>query len=102
MNKILQQLIDFRKERDWEKYHSGLTLSHKLCIESAELAELFEWGKKPDKQRLSEELADVRIILEYLAHDNGINLDEAVTMKIKMNEEKYPIKDYPEWNEAVK
>lgn len=100
MSEIKQKILKFRTDRNWKKFHNNERLAAKLSIEAAEVQELFEWGKNPDKERLSEELADVRIILEYLAYDNEINLDQATEDKIKKNAIKYPILDYPEWKET--
>lgn len=91
MNEILQKILKFRADRNWEKFHNNERLAAKLGIEAAEVQELFEWGKNPDKTRLSEELADVRIILEYLAHDNDIDLDQATEDKLAKNASRYPI-----------
>ena len=95
---IKQKILKFRVDRNWEKFHNNERLAAKLSIEAAEVQELFEWGKAPDKIRLAEELADVRIVLEYLANDNGIDLDQAIEDKLVKNAVKYPIKDYPEWS----
>lgn len=91
MKEIIQKLIEFRKDRDWEKFHTGQNLSHKLMVEAAEIGELFEWGKTPDKNELRFELADILIFLCYLAYDNDIDLLQSVLDKIEVNEIKYPI-----------
>lgn len=91
MNEIKQKILKFRADRNWERFHNNERLAAKLSIEAAEVQELFEWGKTPDKTRLAEELADVRIILEYLAHDNGIDLDQATEDKLAKNTSRYPV-----------
>lgn len=97
MKEIIKKLLKFREDRNWKKFHTGLKLSHKLMIEAAEVGELFEWGSEPSKEKLAEELADVQILLLYLANDFDIDLKQAVNNKIKINEEKYQIREYPEW-----
>lgn len=91
MEHIIAELLRFRQDRCWEQFHSGLSLSHKLMVEAAEVAELFEWGRQPNVLELSKEVADVLIILMYLSHDYGINIVQSVWDKIKENELKYQL-----------
>lgn len=91
MNEIKQKILKFRADRNWERFHNNERLAAKLSIEAAEVQELFEWGKTPDKTRLAEELADVLIVLEYLAHDNDIDLDQAAEDKLVKNASRYPV-----------
>lgn len=92
-------LIEFRKNRDWEKYHTPKNLSMSIAIEAAELMEHFQWTDSTEPQnsieeRLSaikDEIADTASYLLLLSHDLGIDLNKAVLDKIKKNEEKYPV-----------
>ncbi|MGB4537818.1 MAG: nucleotide pyrophosphohydrolase, partial [Bacilli bacterium] len=60
--KVMEKILDFRNERDWEQYHSGENLAKSLIIEAAELLELYQWGNEVENiERLKEELADVMI-----------------------------------------
>jgi len=97
---LLQQLIDFRKDRDWEKFHTPKNLAVSLSIETAELLEWFQWANdedikaklKSDKRvALEDEVADVVAYLSYLCHDVGIDIDKVVAAKIVKNKQKYPI-----------
>lgn len=38
-----------------------------------------------------EEIAEVAILLTYLAHDLGIDVDAAVTHKVSVNGKRYPV-----------
>jgi len=38
-----------------------------------------------------DEIADVAIILSYLCHDLGVDLNAAVLSKLNKNEAKYPV-----------
>jgi len=98
LKKIVKKLIKFRDKRNWKQFHSGFTLSHKLQIESAEVAELFEWNQEPVIDRLKEEIADVLIIILYLCNEYKINFLSAINDKIEKNKIKYPV-DYnnPNW-----
>ena len=97
---LLQQLIDFRRERDWEQFHNPKDLAISLSIEAAELLEWFQWRTneevnqqlQSDKRvQLEDELADVAVYLSYLCHDLGVDLNKVVAAKMLKNAEKYPV-----------
>lgn len=97
---LLQQLIEFRKERDWEQFHNPKDLAISLSIEAAELLEWFQWRSEEeinqqlqsDKRiQLEDELADVAVYLSYLCHDLDIDLNKVVAAKMVKNAEKYPV-----------
>jgi NTP pyrophosphatase (non-canonical NTP hydrolase) len=97
---LLQQLIAFRKERDWEQFHNPKDLAISLSIEAAELLEWFQWRSEEEiKQQLQsdkriqleDELADVAVYLSYLCHDLDIDLNKVVAAKMVKNAEKYPV-----------
>jgi NTP pyrophosphatase (non-canonical NTP hydrolase) len=97
---LLQQLIDFRRERDWEQFHNPKDLAISLSIEAAELLEWFQWRSEEEiKQQLQsdkriqleDELADVAVYLSYLCHDLDIDLNKVVAAKMVKNAEKYPV-----------
>ena len=96
---LLDKLLSFRAERDWEQFHNLRTLSTSIALEAAELAEFTQWaadaeidGIAKDKHaEISREVADIAILLSYLAHDLGIDLDKAVAEKIEWNAKRYPI-----------
>ena len=48
---IIQELIKFRNERDWEQFHNPKDLSLAINIEAGELLELFLW-KKPEEAKI--------------------------------------------------
>ncbi len=97
---LLEQLIQFRKERDWEKFHTPKDIAISLSIEASELLEWFQWQTdhqiesklNSDKRScLEDEIADVAVYLSYLCHDLNINLDEVVAKKMEKNAVKYPV-----------
>lgn len=96
---ILDQLLAFRKERDWEQFHTPKNLSVALSVEVAELLECFQWAKDDELSELvaherpaiEDEVADIAILLCYLCHDLNIELDVAVRSKLEKNRQKYPI-----------
>jgi len=58
---IIDALIKFRNERDWEQFHNPKDLALAINIEAGELLELFLWKspEEADKERIKEELADI-------------------------------------------
>lgn len=95
----LQSMLSFRDERDWRQFHSARNLSAALSVETSELLEHFIWASEDEvasiaaarADAISDEIADIAIILSYLAHDLGIDLDAAVRRKIAANALKYPV-----------
>ena len=60
---LLKQLIEFRRERDWEQFHNPKDVAISLSIEASELLEWFQWKSAEQvQQRLAsdkrEELED--------------------------------------------
>jgi NTP pyrophosphatase (non-canonical NTP hydrolase) len=98
-NTLLDSLIDFRRERDWEQFHTVRNLSSALCVETAELLDLFRWARDSEittiveeqRSEIESEVADVAILLTYLCHDLNISIDDVVRKKLKINREKYPV-----------
>lgn len=97
---LQRTLRRFADARDWEQFHAPKNLASALCVEAAELLEIFQWLDEaqsravqpghPLHPRVSEEIADVQIYLLRLADKVGVDLDSAVRRKIARNEEKYP------------
>jgi len=90
---IIQALLKFRNERDWEQFHNPKDLALAISIESAELLELFLWKNPEDAnaEKVKEELADIFSFAFLLAEKYGFDVKEIVLDKIKSNGEKYPI-----------
>lgn len=95
---LMQELLAFRRDRDWEQFHTPKNLAIAIAVEAGELLEQFQW-QQGDGARVSEkassalrhEMADVAILLSYLAHDLKVDLDEAVREKLRLNGERYPV-----------
>lgn len=95
-NKIIQELIQFRNDRDWEQFHDSKNLALAISLEAAELNELFLWKKDDDveninKERLKEEIADILSFTFLLAEKHNLDIFDIVTEKIKKNAQKYPV-----------
>ncbi len=81
----------FTTERGWNPDARSLAIS--ISIEAAELLEHFQWRRyvrKDDRDELAMELADVMIYCIQFAMEHGIDIAEAVTIKLARNAEKYP------------
>ena len=88
--------LAFRENRDWAQYHNPKDLAISISLEAAELLEVFQWSgadlevmQKADK--VKEELADIAIYCIYLADRLKVNLADAISDKIDVNEKKYPV-----------
>ncbi|MCY4160388.1 MAG: nucleotide pyrophosphohydrolase [Flavobacteriaceae bacterium] len=91
--RLTQQILNFRKKRNWEQYHHAKDLAMCLSIESNELLELFLWKSEEqiDSKKLKLEIGDVFYSLLLLSHKFNINLEDAFKEKMKINQSKYPI-----------
>jgi NTP pyrophosphatase (non-canonical NTP hydrolase) len=96
---ILDALLAFRRERDWEQFHTVRNLSSALCVEAAELLDLFRWARDSEittiveerRPEIESEVADVAILLAYICHDLNISIEDMVRKKLEINRKKYPV-----------
>lgn len=98
--RLEEALLQFARERDWERHHAPRSLLLALVGEVGELAEIFQWltdaqvaqaMQEPDTARhIGEEMADVMMYLVRLASVLGVDLDAAVRDKLASNARKYP------------
>jgi dCTP diphosphatase len=97
IGQLLDEILKFRRERDWEKFHTPRNLAISISLEAAELLENFQWqvGEEPItpeiKERASKEMADIFIFLLSMSHDLGIDLIEAATKKLEESHARYPV-----------
>ena len=95
---------EFLQERDWEKFHNSKDLAEGICVEAAELLQLFQWMSPEEVQgfqndpakvkQLKEELADVFIYCLSMANAMNIDLASSVIRKLEINRKKYPTEVY--------
>ena len=90
---IIQALLKFRNERDWEQFHNPKDLTLALNIEAGELLELFLWKDAADanQEKIKEELADVFAYAFLLADKYNLDVKQIILDKIKKNADKYPV-----------
>ena len=91
MEELMDEIIQFQKERDWKKFHTPENLAKSISIEAAELLEHFQWGKEYDIGEVSEELADVLIYCFYMADSLDLDISEIMLNKMEKNAIKYPV-----------
>lgn len=90
---IIEALLKFRNERDWEQFHNPKDLALAINVEAGELLELFLWknADEANKEKVKEELADIFAFAFMLAEKYHFDVKEIVLEKIKRNAEKYPV-----------
>jgi NTP pyrophosphatase (non-canonical NTP hydrolase) len=94
LDKIIDKLKQFIKDRNWEKFHTPENLVKSISIEAGELLELYQWGndwQEIDIKRVKEELADILIYSILLSEKYNFDIEEIILSKIKKNERKYPL-----------
>lgn len=98
MEELIRKIREFRRERDWDQYHSPKNLAMALVVEASELAEHFQWlteeqsgNLEPAKlAEVEEEIGDVLIYLANLCDKLGIEPMAAARNKLEKNKAKYP------------
>lgn len=99
IKELTEKIKKFRDERDWMQFHNHKDMALSLMLEAAEVLEHFQWKSmgeiesyaKSNKDEIAEELADVAMYLFELADNLGIDLSEAVKIKLDKNAKKYPV-----------
>lgn len=99
LESLTKLALAFRDERNWAQFHTPKDLASNLCVESAELMQIFLWrsGAELDthiagkKQDIADELADVLHSVLLLADAQGIDLATAFREKMIRNAQKYPV-----------
>lgn len=93
INTIVDALVKFTKERDWDQFHNPKDLAIALNIETSELLEQFLWksAEDADSEEIKDELADVLAYAFLLAKKYNFDIEKIVLDKIAKNSLKYPI-----------
>ena len=99
LERLLNHIERFKKERNWQQFHTPKNLAMALSVECAELLEIFQWmtpdqSLDPDRDtrtHLEEEIGDVMIYLSLLSSTFGIDPLDAALKKMEANEIKYPV-----------
>lgn len=96
---LTKLICAFRDERNWGEFHSPKDLSVAITAEAGELMQHFVWQSAEQsvqrveerREAIEEEIADIAILLLEMAVVAGVNLGDAVEMKLARNAEKYPV-----------
>ena len=92
LKEIIESLIAFRNERNWEQYHTPENLANSIFIEAAELLENFQWETvETDVNNVQEEIADIVGYCLLLCEHYGFDITTILKEKIAKNADKYPI-----------
>jgi NTP pyrophosphatase (non-canonical NTP hydrolase) len=96
---LISQVRNFAIERDWEKFHTPKNLAMAIAGEAGELVAEFQWLTadqsalgSPSIEKLRDirlELADVQIYLLRLADVLKIDISDAVSEKLEINEKRF-------------
>ena len=95
---LMEEIRQFNKARDWDKYHTPKNLATSVMIEAAELAEKFQWLTPAeswdieDMGPVAEEVADVLIYLLNLCDKLHIFPEYAVREKLMKNGKRFPVR----------
>lgn len=93
MEQIIKQILKFRNDRDWRKFHTPANLAKSISIEANELLEHFQWLEQDyNKQEVAYELADVLVYCYLLADSLKLDPNKIIKEKLAINAKKYPVK----------
>ncbi len=99
LQELTGRIVAFRDARDWKQFHKPKDMALSLMLESAEVAELFQWKGDSEiegsmsslRGKLGRELSDVLYWVLLMANDSGVDLGAAFAEKMAENEAKYPV-----------
>ena len=91
IRELMQEVMTFSEERDWDQFHSPVNLAKSIAIEAGELLECYQWSDEADSEAVEEELADVLNYCLQMAAKLNLDPAEIVRKKMKKNAEKYPV-----------
>lgn len=91
IRELMQEVMAFSEERDWDQFHSPVNLAKSIAIEAGELLECYQWSDEADSEAVEEELADVLNYCLQMAAKLNLDPAEIVRKKMKKNAEKYPV-----------
>lgn len=99
IEEITARICAFRDARNWMQFHNPKDLAVAIAAEAGELMQHFVW-KTPEqtpqvvidkRTEITDEIADVAILLFELAHNLDIPLAQAMQAKLDRNEKRYPV-----------
>lgn len=96
---LMEELRQFRDEREWDRYHDPKNLAMAVAGEAGELVAELQWLTSAEagalaadhRERVAEEAADVLIYLLYLADSLKVDLAATARAKVRANQVRFPI-----------
>jgi NTP pyrophosphatase (non-canonical NTP hydrolase) len=91
LDEIRRKMDRFVRDNGWyqtnsDKPQSAKNLSISLVLEASELLECFQWSDQAEEKIVADELADVILYAVQIANIMNIDLDQAVDLKLAMNQ----------------
>ena len=96
---LILEIRKFNSDRNWDGDHSPKNLAMSVMIESAELAEHFQWLTELESyepksiNKVSDEVADVFIYLLNLCDKLHIDPEKAIRHKLTVNAKRFVSKE---------
>ena len=91
MKKLIEEIAQFNKERDWDQFHTPNNLAKSVVIEANELLEHYQFDPEGgDVEQIGEEIADVMTYCLMLCERLNLDPEEIIRDKMKKNALKYP------------
>ena len=91
VQKLMDLVVRFSEERDWDQFHNPANLAKSISIEAAELLECYQWNDDADPAAVEEELADVLNYCLLLASKLELDPVGIVKKKLAISAQKYPV-----------
>lgn len=94
---LLDDLKQFRDDRDWSQFHTPKDLAISISVEAAELLEIFQWTSERQilddntRTKASDEAADVLLYLLLFCDKLGIDLLKEADRKLQRNIRRFPV-----------
>jgi dCTP diphosphatase len=96
LQELKDLVIKFCQDRHWQKHHTPKNLAMGIAIEAAELMEHYQWdlAEVPDREEVSDELADILFNVINFAHQENIDLTTSFMKKFEKLQVKYPLEKF--------
>jgi NTP pyrophosphatase (non-canonical NTP hydrolase) len=90
LRELTQAMHAFVRAKGWyepgsPRQQTPRNLAASLAIEAAEVLEHYQWGEAALPAELAGELADVALYLLQLASVTGVDLEQAIVDKLRVN-----------------
>jgi len=102
IQKLVDEVIRFRDERNWKKFHNPKDVTIAMQLEVAEIFEHLKWKTNKEfreylkryRKEVTEEVMDVLYHVLLLIDSFKINVDKEFFAKMVKNRKKYPAEIY--------